>query len=269
MRLTGPSFWIACAVASGALAYVWPKAPEPVLPVAAQLSVAPASHEAWGSLLHALQRPPISAEVTGRPFAAQGEQAAGPAAIAVAEKPAPPPFPFRYAGRIQSEEGTTFFLARAERVFPVRVGEVHEGFRIDAIDETRLSVTWIPGESRLSFPLAALIADEPSKPGPASATLAAASVPDQPAPAAPSPGAGADPVWFPGTASGAGLPAVVAARPQPAAAGPSTVSSGAPPESGSMPTAASVAVPTGRLGAGPVSSGTLGNNPTQAGRLGS
>jgi hypothetical protein len=66
-------------------------------------------------------------------------------------KPAPPPppmappLPFTYLGRYQDGDIPIIFLVRANRVMPVKVGDVIEGtYRVDGIVGATLGLTYIP-----------------------------------------------------------------------------------------------------------------------------
>lgn len=60
--------------------------------------------------------------------------------------PVAPALPFKYVGQLGEVDGkVTIYLAKGEKVYIVRVGEVlDEQYRLDAIHETHLTFTFIP-----------------------------------------------------------------------------------------------------------------------------
>src|SRR5439155_1660695 len=82
----------------------------------------------------------------------------------VPPKPVAPPFPFKYAGWVQEGHGPAkVYLSRGDAVFPVKPGDVLEGFRIDAVHDERIEVTYLASGEQSSRALANLTqpADEP------------------------------------------------------------------------------------------------------------
>lgn len=69
--------------------------------------------------------------------------------------PAAPPLPFTYFGRMSEAGGITVFLNGAGRNHAVRVGDVlDERYRIEAIDESELVVTYLPLQQRQTLRIA-------------------------------------------------------------------------------------------------------------------
>ena len=61
------------------------------------------------------------------------------------EAPVAPPFPYAYLGGLSDDSGRTAFFNRADRILAVRVGETVDGaFRVDHLDETSMTVTYVP-----------------------------------------------------------------------------------------------------------------------------
>lgn len=64
--------------------------------------------------------------------------------------PVLPVLPFRYLGQLGEVDGkVTIYLAKGEKVYIARVGEVlDEQYRLDAIQETQLTFTFLPMEKQ-------------------------------------------------------------------------------------------------------------------------
>jgi len=61
-------------------------------------------------------------------------------------KPAPPPFPYQWLGRLDDGHGVQALLSGPQRSVAATVGTVlDKRWRIDRIDGDRLSLTWLPG----------------------------------------------------------------------------------------------------------------------------
>lgn len=61
------------------------------------------------------------------------------------EVPRAPPFPYAYLGGLSDDSGRTAFFNRADRVLAVRAGATVDGsFRVDHLDETSMTVTYVP-----------------------------------------------------------------------------------------------------------------------------
>ena len=68
-----------------------------------------------------------------------------PPPAAPPEAPEAPPFPYAYLGGLSDDSGRTAFFNRADRVLAVRAGETVDGsFRVDHLDETSMTVTYVP-----------------------------------------------------------------------------------------------------------------------------
>ncbi len=69
-------------------------------------------------------------------------------------EPAAPPFPYSYMGGLSDDSGRTAFFNRGDRVLPVRAGETVDGqFRVDHLDETSMSLTYLPLNKTLQVTL--------------------------------------------------------------------------------------------------------------------
>jgi hypothetical protein len=70
--------------------------------------------------------------------------------IPPAPNPVSPPFPYRYVGRMTGIDGKTVtFVASDQELVQVRVGQtVAGGFRIDAIDQKQIALTYLPLDER-------------------------------------------------------------------------------------------------------------------------
>jgi len=123
-------------------------------PPAAQLIV----KEKTADLATQLHRAPLPRQIGGQPFAALGwAPARRVQPLPAATAPLPPQFPFRFAGHLKERGGAeSLYLARGSDIFPIRVGELLEGFRIDALHDDRLDVTFVAGGQRLSMLLSSL-----------------------------------------------------------------------------------------------------------------
>jgi hypothetical protein len=98
--------------------------------------------------------------MAGDPFAGRAP-APAPAtqvqAAPVPPKPVAPPFPFKYAGWLQEgRDPAKVYLSRGDAVFPVKPGDVLEGFRIDAVQNERIEVTYLASGEQSSLLLASL-----------------------------------------------------------------------------------------------------------------
>jgi len=144
-----------------------------------------------------LHRAPLPRQIGGQPFAALDW---APAARRVAPLPAAeaplPQFPFRFAGRVEESGGAvSLYLARGSDIFPIRVGDLLEGFRIEALLEDRIDVTFVAGGQQVSVPLSTVADGQDSAVGASPAPRAALAV-------APAAASGPVPVWPPRAAGG-------------------------------------------------------------------
>jgi hypothetical protein len=224
----------------------------------------------FAAFLAALRRTPESGNVNGEPFAGQSRaRTAEPAAA-----PSAPPFPFKYAGRLEMGSGpATIYLVRGNDVVPVKAGDVLDGFRVDALSEDRIELTFVASGQRFSMLLSSLTGEgggpaggnPPAAPG--SPAFPGASNPPSGAPAAQTAAQGGPSMQ--GVAaplassvsgisqtapSGSSAPGIVSTPTSPAAA-PSGVFPAGP-------------TPTGKLGTDPASGGKLGTDSTKGGKLG-
>jgi hypothetical protein len=66
-------------------------------------------------------------------------------AVAIPEKPAPPPIPYRIAGQVIGENGMRVVLSKGDRVFEVRQGEtLEDGYRVEAITPQSVTFSYVP-----------------------------------------------------------------------------------------------------------------------------
>jgi hypothetical protein len=64
---------------------------------------------------------------------------------AVAAPPAPPPLPFSYLGNVQDGEHMVVFLAKGQRLYTVRKGEVFDGqYRLEDVGNGRIELVYLP-----------------------------------------------------------------------------------------------------------------------------
>jgi len=222
-----------------------------------------------------LHRAPLPRQIGGQPFAALNW---APPARRVAPLPAAeaalPQFPFRFAGRLEESGGAvSLYLARGGDIFPIRVGELLEGFRIDALHGDRLDVTFVAGGQRLSMLLSSLTgagdgAAAASGPSDSGKLLSAQSA------VAERPGSGAAAAAIPSQAQAA----APAGSMRPASVSPASTSSsgrsssqtaplGETPTYSSMPTD-SAPLRSPRLGVDPASSQRLGTEAASSRKLG-
>ena len=263
--------------------------PAPVASSPAQ-ATPPEAAPPRGSLAELLanaRRAPLPRKVAGDPFAGHASAPATQALVApIPAKPVAPPFPFKYAGWFQEGRGPSkVYLSRGDTVFPIKAGDVLEGFRIDAVQGERIEVTYLASGEQSSLLLASLTGAA------GGAMLAGASgtagLPQQSA-ALQSSSSGGGATSAPGASPAAALAGGVARTPAAAVAAPAPVTSrnaglipravsvaeSAPP-SGSMPTGTAPAdafpaasAPSGKLGVEPAASGKLGSDAVQRGKLG-
>lgn len=96
-------------------------------------AVAPRADSAWDTA-----PPPPPAEAVAPSVA--------PAVASVAPAPVAPPFPYRWVGDLIDDRGHQALLDGPQRALGARVGDVlDDTWRVDAIDERRLTITWLPG----------------------------------------------------------------------------------------------------------------------------
>ena len=129
-------------------------------PAQATPAVVAPPRDSLADLLANARRAPLPRNVAGDPFAGRAP-APAPAtqvqAAPVPPKPVAPPFPFKYAGWSREGRGPAkVYLSRGDAVFPVKPGDVLEGFRIDAVQDERIEVTYLASGEQSSLALASL-----------------------------------------------------------------------------------------------------------------
>lgn len=88
------------------------------------------------------------------PFASiKGAEKAAPAAQAPA-KPAAPPLPFQYFGRLTEKGKTEVFVLRGEELLTVSAGQKIGDYRVDSVSDSRIAFTYLPLKMKqtLDFP---------------------------------------------------------------------------------------------------------------------
>ena len=79
-------------------------------------------------------------------------------AVAVIEKPAPPPMPYRFVGKVLHDGAMHVMLARGDRVLSVRKGEtLDDGYRVEAIGSDRITLLYVPLGVRQDLPVSSLL----------------------------------------------------------------------------------------------------------------
>jgi len=68
-------------------------------------------------------------------------------------KPAAPPLPFRYVGRLLDGDKLAVFLARGEESLSVAAGDTIGEYRVDRITENEVLFTYLPLKTKQSLPL--------------------------------------------------------------------------------------------------------------------
>jgi hypothetical protein len=152
---------IAAAGAAGA-AYVFQ-------PVRGTVPISPATQtaqveRAGSSFVTALSDLDRAAPVTRMhdPFATGVPRTTAPSPVAIAPpRPAPPAFPYKYAGTLKNTNGVTeAFLLRGAHLVPIKAGALLDGtWRIEALTEDRIEVTFVPLGERVSLALANLVGE--------------------------------------------------------------------------------------------------------------
>ena len=269
-RLLG---WGIAAAATGGGAFLWTAAPDgpasaPVQPATTfQDAKAPApAKENLAELLANARRDPLgrkAGELFSTPAAVPRGAAAAPAAAAPVTRNSVPPFPFKYSGWLRGSGLKEIYLERGGRMISVKAGDVLDGFRIDAIGNERMEVTYLSGGQRLSLAFAELNAaqDLPGAAAEASSALTARA---------------SDSNSFAMAGGFAAAPALsqrAGGRASSGASGGGPASSAnaqpSAPSSGSMPTAVAPrsAMPIG-VAVDPASRGRLGSDPASSGNRG-
>jgi len=98
-------------------------------------------------------------ETQGALFDSHEWQSSSPATAAVAvlappPPPVAPPMPYRFSGALVSEGQLQIFLAKGDSIISVGLGETIEGgYRVDAIDERQITLTYLPLEQKQVIPV--------------------------------------------------------------------------------------------------------------------
>lgn len=82
-------------------------------------------------------------------------EAPPPPPVAPAPKPTAPPFPYKYFGKMTGTDGKPItYLTRGDEVIPVHKQEILDNtYRIDAISDTAITVTYLPLNAMSDVPI--------------------------------------------------------------------------------------------------------------------
>jgi len=103
----------------------------------------------------------------GEPFAVRSWVPAAPPSAKreqqAAVRPAPPPMPYKYAGKLIREGEAQLFLSKGDVVFPVVQGETLDGaYRVESVSAGEITLLYLPLGKRERIPvLSALETDVP------------------------------------------------------------------------------------------------------------
>jgi hypothetical protein len=106
--------------------------------------------------LDARAAPPAASAAAAPLFAVQSWQPppAPPPPPPPPAEPEVPAFPYPYLGGLTDDRGRWAFFKRGERVLALRAGETVDGaFRVDHLDETSMTVTYLPLNQSADLPL--------------------------------------------------------------------------------------------------------------------
>jgi hypothetical protein len=77
-----------------------------------------------------------------------------PRPVAPPPKPTAPTLPFAFMGSLQQGDSTVYFLARGDRAYDVKVGDVlDETYRVDGVSDGRLMFTYLPLTTSQALPI--------------------------------------------------------------------------------------------------------------------
>ena len=112
--------------------------------------------------------------------------AAARAAAPVVERPVAPPVPYRIAGQVAGEDGSRVVLAKDDRIFEAREGDVLDGgFRVEKITPHSVTFAYVPLGLSQEVPVIGAGLDLPSPARSVAAVAPSAAPSAQPAPQAP------------------------------------------------------------------------------------
>ena len=236
----------------------------------------PAAAAPRGSLAELLanaMRAPLGREAPAEPFA-HGPHAAAPSAPAPIAARTAPPFPFKYAGWLGEGAARKLLLERGSMVVPVKAGDVLEGFRIDALHDERMDVTFVASGQQLSLLYASLTTASATAASAGGAPAGMEASLASPLPSAGSATAATSTFSF---SSAGGFLRGPGSAPSSSASPAQAISAATDtPAVGSMPTGAASApmmqigsVPSGIFPSGPTPRGRLGFEPGSSRQLGS
>ena len=102
------------------------------------------------------ERAPVG-EPQGAPFDSHEWRPSSPGTAAVVAPPltpVAPPMPYQFSGALVSEGQLQIFLAKGDSIISVGLGETIEGgYRVDAIDERQITLTYLPLEQKQVIPV--------------------------------------------------------------------------------------------------------------------
>jgi len=76
------------------------------------------------------------------------------APVATPAAPRVPAMPYRYAGRLLHEGQLKVYLAKGDRIFPIRKGDTLDGaYRVQSIEDTRITLVYLPLGRTQSIPV--------------------------------------------------------------------------------------------------------------------
>jgi hypothetical protein len=185
----------------------------------------------------------------------------------VIEKPTVPPFPYKFGGRLDAGNGAIMFLQKGSELVAIKKGELLDGvWRIEAVTDDRIEVSFVPLGERLALSFASLTAETAAQSGryadvPA-AGRALSNTPTTDVAAAPARAASAAAPLV----GGMGISAPPAAAPvQPGARRGATLA--APPPA-ALPIVQTSPTQTSPMQPGPAPSGAMPSSAAPTGRLG-
>lgn len=87
------------------------------------------------------------------PFAPRSFSPLTPAQPGKKEKPAAPPLPFRYLGKMIEDGKLAVFLARGDESLSVSAGSRIGEYRVDKVTDSEVLFTYLPLKTKQSLPL--------------------------------------------------------------------------------------------------------------------
>jgi hypothetical protein len=100
------------------------------------------------------------------PFAVMNSGAKAPAAAAQAsapEKPVAPPLPFQYVGKWSRGDKTEVLVMHGEELLPIDPGQKLGDYRVEQIDESSISFTYLPLKMKQTLDVASAVSARPEE----------------------------------------------------------------------------------------------------------